>query len=54
MNSKPRIGIVGDGNVGSALARGLARAGYRVETTGKIGRTRSHKLSGDYHSGGSS
>jgi hypothetical protein len=30
-----RIGIIGDGNVGSALARGLKRAGYDVRATGK-------------------
>ena len=28
------ISIIGDGNVGSALARGLERAGHRVATTG--------------------
>ena len=27
---KPRIGIIGNGNVGSALARGLERGGYPV------------------------
>ena len=27
---KPRIGIIGNGNVGSALARGLERGGYAV------------------------
>jgi predicted dinucleotide-binding enzyme len=32
---KPKVGIVGDGNVGSALARGLTRAGYQVRTVGK-------------------
>lgn len=32
---KPRVGIIGDGNVGSALARGLERAGYEVRTVGK-------------------
>ncbi len=32
---KKKIGIIGDGNVGSALARGLKRAGYEVQTTGK-------------------
>jgi 8-hydroxy-5-deazaflavin:NADPH oxidoreductase len=32
---KAKIGIIGNGNVGSALARGLARAGYEVQTTGK-------------------
>ena len=30
-----RIGIIGDGNVGSALARGLKRAGYDVRSVGK-------------------
>ena len=30
-----KISIIGDGNVGSALARGLKRAGYDVQTTGK-------------------
>lgn len=29
-----RIGIVGDGNVGSALARGLTRAGHEVRVVG--------------------
>jgi predicted dinucleotide-binding enzyme len=28
------ISIIGDGNVGSALARGLEKAGYQVTTTG--------------------
>ena len=32
---KAKVGIVGDGNVGSALARGLERAGYEVRTVGK-------------------
>ncbi len=32
---KKKIGIIGDGNVGSALARGLKRAGHDVQTTGK-------------------
>ena len=32
---KPRIGIVGEGNVGSALRRGLERAGYEVRSVGK-------------------
>ncbi len=31
---KPRIGIIGNGNVGSALARGLERAGYAVRAVG--------------------
>jgi hypothetical protein len=30
-----RIGIIGDGNVGSALRRGLSRAGHDVEAVGK-------------------
>ena len=30
-----KIGIIGDGNVGSALARGLRRAGYEVRVVGK-------------------
>lgn len=30
-----RIGIVGDGNVGSALTNGLTRAGYEVRAVGK-------------------
>ena len=32
---KPKVGIIGDGNVGSALARGLERAGYEVRRVGK-------------------
>ena len=32
---KPKVGIVGDGNVGSALARGLTRAGYQARAVGK-------------------
>lgn len=30
-----KIAIIGDGNVGSALARGLKRGGYEVRSTGK-------------------
>ena len=30
-----KIGIIGDGNVGSALARGLTRAGHDIRTAGK-------------------
>lgn len=30
-----KVAIIGDGNVGSALARGLKRAGYDVQTTGR-------------------
>lgn len=32
---KPKVGIIGDGNVGSALRRGLQRAGYDVRAVGK-------------------
>ena len=32
---KPKVGIIGDGNVGSALRRGLERAGYEVRAVGK-------------------
>lgn len=32
---KPKIAIIGDGHVGSALARGLGRTGYEVRSTGK-------------------
>jgi predicted dinucleotide-binding enzyme len=32
---KKRIGIIGDGNVGGALARGLKRAGNELKSTGK-------------------
>jgi len=31
----PKVGIIGDGNVGSALRRGLERAGYDVRAVGK-------------------
>ena len=31
---KPKVGIIGNGNVGSALARGLERAGYGVRAVG--------------------
>ena len=31
---KGKVGIIGRGNVGSALARGLERAGYEVRVTG--------------------
>lgn len=33
--AKKNIGIIGDGNVGSALARGLGRAGHEVRAVGK-------------------
>jgi 8-hydroxy-5-deazaflavin:NADPH oxidoreductase len=32
---KPKVGIIGHGNVGSALGRGLERAGYQVRAVGK-------------------
>jgi predicted dinucleotide-binding enzyme len=32
---KPKIGIIGDGNVGSAIRRGLEGAGYEVTSTGR-------------------
>jgi predicted dinucleotide-binding enzyme len=32
---KPKVGIIADGNVGSALRRGLQRAGYDVRAVGK-------------------
>jgi len=35
MVDKTRIGIIGDGNVGSALEAGLARAGHEVESVGR-------------------
>ncbi len=31
---KPKIGIVGKGNVGSALRRGLELAGYELKSVG--------------------
>ena len=35
MAAKERIGIIGDGNVGTALTQGLTRAGYEVQAVGK-------------------
>jgi 8-hydroxy-5-deazaflavin:NADPH oxidoreductase len=32
--SKPSVGIIGDGAAGSAIAQGLRRAGYTVQTVG--------------------
>jgi predicted dinucleotide-binding enzyme len=32
--AKQKVGIIGDGNVGSALARGTTRAGYDVKAVG--------------------
>jgi predicted dinucleotide-binding enzyme len=34
-NTKPKIAVVGKGNVGSALGSGLERAGYEVRLAGK-------------------
>lgn len=34
MEHRPHIGIIGEGPVGTALAEGLRRAGYEVETSG--------------------
>ncbi|MDG6926352.1 MAG: NAD(P)-binding domain-containing protein [Nitrososphaerota archaeon] len=31
---KPRVGIIGKGNVGSSIKRGLERVGYQVKTVG--------------------
>lgn len=33
--SKKKVGIIGQGSVGSALARGLQKVGYEVKTAGK-------------------
>lgn len=35
MDMATKIGIIGDGNVGSALARGLERASHEVRAVGK-------------------
>jgi len=32
---KPKVAIIGDGNVGSAIQKGLQRAGYELRVTGK-------------------
>jgi len=32
---KPKTAIIGDGNVGSAIQKGLQRAGYELKVTGK-------------------
>lgn len=34
-SKKPRVGIIGKGNVGGALAKGLDRTGYEIRTVGK-------------------
>lgn len=33
--TRPKVGIVGNGNVGSAIEKGLSRAGYPVRVVGK-------------------
>ncbi|MHB8605066.1 MAG: NADPH-dependent F420 reductase [Thermoplasmatota archaeon] len=33
--AKPKLGIIGKGNVGTAIVAGAKRAGYEVRTTGK-------------------
>lgn len=35
MAGKPRIGIIGNGNVGKSLTQGLKRSGYAVEAVGR-------------------
>ena len=35
MVDKPKIAMIGDGNVGTALTQGLTRAGYEVQAVGK-------------------
>lgn len=35
MPAKPKIAIIGDGSVGSALRRGLTRGGYEVRAVGR-------------------
>ncbi|MDG6954480.1 MAG: NAD(P)-binding domain-containing protein [Nitrososphaerota archaeon] len=32
---KPNVGIIGKGNVGSAVKRGLEKAGYQVRAVGR-------------------
>ncbi len=32
---RSKVGIIGKGNVGSALKRGLKRSGYQVKAVGK-------------------
>ena len=32
---KPKVGIIGKGNVGSAIKRGLERAGYQIRAVGR-------------------
>src|SRR5438552_3127548 len=34
--AQPKVAIIGDGNVGTALSKGLTRAGYEVQAVGKV------------------
>src|SRR5438132_11416481 len=34
--AQPKVAMIGDGNVGTALSKGLTRAGYEVQAVGKI------------------
>src|SRR5437667_12514279 len=34
--AQPKVAIIGDGNVGTALGKGLTRAGYEVQAVGKV------------------
>ncbi|MGQ0537057.1 MAG: NADPH-dependent F420 reductase [Methanobacteriota archaeon] len=40
MAERPHIGIIGNGNVGSALRRGLDRVGYEVDAVGRSPRVK--------------
>src|SRR5947207_8747357 len=34
--AQPKVAIIGDGNVGTALSNGPTRAGYEVQAVGKV------------------
>ena len=34
--AQPKVAMIGDGNVGTALSKGLTRAGYEVQSVGKV------------------
>src|SRR2546423_7417867 len=34
--AQPKVAMIGDGNVGTALSKGLTRAGYEVQAVGKV------------------
>src|SRR5256886_17677746 len=34
--AQPKVAMIGDGNVGTALSKGLIRAGYEVQSVGKV------------------